>query len=265
MDHYGTSVVAVAEEVGKSEVEELLCCSLQVRARNVLDIVALFVRALRLWVVSSWTLSQTAIVSSPSSVALATLELVSAPKITPCINVNVARWKIAVSCRRSVVVGNVVVHADAMATATIWAGGASATHSCETWEALAYARLEVAGSATTALAIRVLIVEGGTSAGACISCVRKPRRFAWGEAVGAASKCNSFGTETLFATNAGVSFVAYPFFLDGIVLGVGCKQRLCPETVAFTSGTDGFTPSKSSGLSYTTDADMPFRYGKTCL
>jgi hypothetical protein len=193
---------------------------LQVRARNVLDIVALFVRALRLWVVSSWTLSQTAIVSSPSSVALATLELVSAPKITPCINVNVARWKIAVSCRRSVVVGNVVVHADAMATATIWAGGASATHSCETWEALAYARLEVAGSATTALAIRVLIAEGGTSAGACISCIRQPRRFTWGKAV------------------------------------VGCKQRLCPETVAFTSGTDGFTPSKSIGLSYATDAGV---------
>jgi len=73
----------------------VLRCSLQVRARNVLDIIALFVRALRLWVVSSWTLSQTAIVSAPSSVALATLELVSTPKITPCINVNVARWQIA--------------------------------------------------------------------------------------------------------------------------------------------------------------------------
>ena len=31
-------------------------------------------------------------------------------------------------------------------------------------------------------------------------------------------------------------------------------QRLCPETVAFTSGTDGFTPSKSLGVSYTSDA-----------
>lgn len=35
--------------------------------------------------------------------------------------------------------------------------------------------------------------------------------------------------------------------------GVGCKQRLCPETIAFVSGTDTFTPSLSAGSSITSD------------
>lgn len=62
--------------------------------------------------------------------------------------------------------------------------------------------------------------------------------------------------EQLHVANAQYDAIKEAWVCDEGYAGVGCKQRLCPETVAFTSGTDGFTPSKSIGLSYATDAGV---------
>jgi len=60
--------------------------------------------------------------------------------------------------------------------------------------------------------------------------------------------------EQLHVANSQYDAIKDQWVCDEGYAGVGCKQRLCPETVAFTSGTDGFTPSQSSGFSSTTDA-----------
>merc|ERR1711881_603766 len=60
--------------------------------------------------------------------------------------------------------------------------------------------------------------------------------------------------EQLHVANAQFDAIKEEWVCDEGYAGVNCNQRLCPETTAFTSGTDGFTPSQSSGLSYTTDA-----------
>lgn len=62
--------------------------------------------------------------------------------------------------------------------------------------------------------------------------------------------------EQLHVANAQYDAIKEAWVCDEGYAGVGCKQRLCPETVAFTSGTDGFTPSKSNGVSYTSDAGV---------
>lgn len=60
--------------------------------------------------------------------------------------------------------------------------------------------------------------------------------------------------EMLHVANYQYDAIKEEWICDEGYAGVGCRQRLCPETVAFTSGTDGFTPSKSVGFSYTSDA-----------
>lgn len=60
--------------------------------------------------------------------------------------------------------------------------------------------------------------------------------------------------EMLHIANSQYDAIKDKWICDAGYAGAGCKQRLCPETVAFTSGTDGFTPSLSAGTSYWTDA-----------
>jgi hypothetical protein len=60
--------------------------------------------------------------------------------------------------------------------------------------------------------------------------------------------------EMLHVANSQYDAIKEKWVCDEGYAGVGCKQRLCPETVAFTSGTDGFTPSKSTGTAIETDA-----------
>merc|ERR1712048_66813 len=66
----------------------------------------------------------------------------------------------------------------------------------------------------------------------------------------------TISAEMLHVANFQYDAVADEWVCDEGYAGVGCKQRLCPETVAFTSGTDGFTPSKSVGFFFTTDAGL---------
>jgi len=66
----------------------------------------------------------------------------------------------------------------------------------------------------------------------------------------------TISAEMLHVANFQYDAVADEWVCDEGYAGVGCKQRLCPETVAFTSGTDGFTPSKSEGFFFTTDAGL---------
>merc|ERR1711939_752703 len=60
--------------------------------------------------------------------------------------------------------------------------------------------------------------------------------------------------ETLHVVNGQFDAIKEKWVCDEGFGGQGCKERLCPETVAFTSGTDGFTPSQSIGTSFETDA-----------
>jgi len=62
--------------------------------------------------------------------------------------------------------------------------------------------------------------------------------------------------ESLHVANGQYDAIKTEWVCDEGFGGEGCKQRLCPETVAFTSGTDGFTPSQSVGDSFSTDAAM---------
>lgn len=130
LDHNGTAVVPVAEEVGKSQFEEVLLIWHQVRALNPLYIVVEIVITLRLRVISSRTLSQTTIISAPSTVTPAALELVRRPKVSPCVDVIlVCIRQISVPC--SVVISDIVVDTNTVPTAAVWAGSAPATYSCK--------------------------------------------------------------------------------------------------------------------------------------
>jgi hypothetical protein len=152
LDHNRTCVVPVAEQVGKSQFEEVLLIWNQIRALDDLLIVAKIVCTLRLRVISSRTLSQTTIISSPSTVTPAALELVRRPKVSPCVDVSfVASRQKGIPC--SVVISDIVVETNTVSTAAVWAGSAPATNSCKTWETLAYARLEVATPTTSTLAV----------------------------------------------------------------------------------------------------------------
>merc|ERR1712025_903891 len=66
----------------------------------------------------------------------------------------------------------------------------------------------------------------------------------------------TISAEMLHIANNQYDAVQEKWVCDEGYAGVGCKQRLCPETVAFTSGTDGFTPSQSVGFFFTTDAGL---------
>jgi len=67
------------------------------------------------------------------------------------------------------------------------------------------------------------------------------------------------GTETKTAETLHIANGQYDAIRDKWVCDEGfggetCQERLCPETVAFTSGTDGGTPSLSLGVVWNTDA-----------
>merc|ERR1711981_377345 len=64
----------------------------------------------------------------------------------------------------------------------------------------------------------------------------------------------TISAEMLHVANFQYDAIQEKWVCDEGYAGEGCKQRLCPETVAFTSGTDGFTPSQSIGTTFTTDA-----------
>jgi hypothetical protein len=97
-NHNRASVVTVAEKVCKSKFEIGFLGSKQVGTLDILDVITQLIRTLRLWVITSWTLSQTAIVATPATIALATLELVRCPQISPCIYVDVVCWQVSVAC-----------------------------------------------------------------------------------------------------------------------------------------------------------------------
>merc|ERR1712025_853101 len=67
-------------------------------------------------------------------------------------------------------------------------------------------------------------------------------------------KIETISAEMLHVANNQYDAISEKWVCDEGFAGEGCKQRLCPETVAFTSGTDGFTPSQSIGTTFTTDA-----------
>ena len=69
-------------------------------------------------------------------------------------------------------------------------------------------------------------------------------------------KIETISAEMLHVANNQYDAISEKWVCDEGFAGVGCKQRLCPETVAFTSGTDGFTPSQSVGFFFTTDAGL---------
>jgi len=60
--------------------------------------------------------------------------------------------------------------------------------------------------------------------------------------------------ETLHIANAQYDAIRDKWVCDEGFAGDACQERLCPETVAFTSGTDGGTPSLSHGVVWETDA-----------
>jgi len=215
-------VVAVAQKVCESEFEKVFLCCNKFRAFDILDVVAQVFRALRLWVVSTWALSQTAIVAAPSAVTFATLELVGCPKVSPSVDVDVSGWQ---GAPWSVIIRYVVIPANAMSTAAVWTSGASAANSSIPWEALAYAGLEIACATTTALAIRVLVVEGRTRARRRIRRKGNPCGHTWGEAIHGACESNSLRAQSMFATFPCISFVADPFFRYCVILRVGDVKR----------------------------------------
>jgi len=219
----GTGVVTVAEHVGEAKFEKLFMGGTQIGAFNILDIVAQVIVTLGLWVIPPWTLSETTIVAAPSTITFAPLEFVGRPKVSPRVDVGIASWQVVIS--GSVVIGNVVVHANAMSTAAVRAGRTSATSPGKTWEALAYAGLEVTRPTTTALAVGMLIVEGRACADRRIRREENAMRLTRGKAIGSTGERNCLGAQTLIASNTGIPFITHPFLLDGVELGIGDMKR----------------------------------------
>merc|ERR1712151_1082941 len=78
--------------------------------------------------------------------------------------------------------------------------------------------------------------------------------FSSGVSADAHDVLDTKSAELLHVANAQYDAVKEEWICDEGFAGVGCKQRLCPETSAFISGVDGFTPSRSVGVSWNTDA-----------